>query len=100
MTETNAMERVADILEAMWQQVLEDRAEDERENRKGEWRTEWYATSPEKGAVRYKSQEAAYEGGRYWLERSDHPEEVEVYCQEVKAYPVEFIPREEWETRD
>jgi hypothetical protein len=90
------MARVADVLEAMWQHVQEEAAEDERSGRDGEWRTEWFVKSHEKGRVRYKSEEAAYEGGRYWLEHSTHPDEVEVYCQEAKVYSPETVDRKEW----
>lgn len=97
MSDETALDRIANSLDWLMARMIADEEEADRSNRDGEWRTEWFVKSAEKGRVLYKSEEAAYEGGRYWLSHSTQPDMVEVYCQEAKVYPNETVPREDWQ---
>lgn len=65
------------------------------------WGTQWYVYSDERGEVEYKSEEAAYEGARYWVANSKRPATVDVFNRETqtKVYPRSFINRAAW-TKD
>lgn len=80
---------------AMDREASEQKREVERER----WDTTWFVYSHEKGEVRYKSEAAAYEGGRYWREHSARPATVEVYCRETKSVDYgtkEFVSPDVW----
>lgn len=99
---TTAVTRLAETTERLLAFALDqqERAEkDEREQHDEKWSADWFVFSDERGEQMYKSEEAAYEGGRYWREHSARPATVEVYCRSKKSVYYrdrEIVPPSSW----
>lgn len=62
------------------------------------WDNTWFVFCKERGEVEYKSEEAAYEGGRYWYEHSQQPATVDVFCRErrITTHNRAIVDRAYW----
>ena len=89
--------RFEDMADEAIARDVAEKAEDVRTGRNGTWENQWFVKSDEKGRVQYKSEEAAYEGGRYWREHSANPDSVEVYVTELKHFPAEVVESLDWQ---
>lgn len=92
------IERIADSLESVTSVILnaweEQKAEDAKGN--GEWVTEWFVRTHERGDIRCRDEGIAHETARYWFENSTEPESVDVFYIETQRWAEEIQERDWW----
>lgn len=80
--------------------ISTEREQNREDERITQWGEKWFVYSEERGEVEYKSEEAAYEGARYWYVHSKRPAAVDVFKREtqLRLYERRFADRSQWLT--